>query len=307
MDDLRRIDLNLLLALHALLTEKHVTRAAMRLHKSQPAVSHSLAQLREHFNDPLLVRKLGKLELTARGNVLLQPLSEALGSLNTLLGTPQFDPLQAQRRFRLSLSDYAARLVLPDLMRYVRKHAPGFDFAISQASRDAMLVQLADGELDLALGIFPDLAQDIRVETLFEEDFICLADKAASPEKGGLSLEEWLTRPHVMLALRPDANDEIERALAAKGLKRRIAVALPHWSAAVELLPGTDLVLTIARRAVGPLRSFKNLRQFAPPRQLQLPKMAYQQAWHTRKHNDPALAWLRLAVINSCKQSAGEQ
>lgn len=135
MDDLRRIDLNLLLALHALLTEKHVTRAAMRLHKSQPAVSHSLAQLREHFNDPLLVRKQGKLELTARGNALLQPLSEALGSLNTLLGTPQFDPLQAQRRFRLSLSDYAARLVLPDLMRYVRKHAPGFDFAISQASR----------------------------------------------------------------------------------------------------------------------------------------------------------------------------
>ena len=307
MDDLRRIDLNLLLALHALLTEKHVTRAAMRLHKSQPAVSHSLAQLREHFNDPLLVRKQGKLELTARGNALLQPLSEALGSLNTLLGTPQFDPLQAQRRFRLSLSDYAARLVLPDLMRYVRKHAPGFDFAISQASRDAMLVQLADGELDLALGIFPDLAQDIQVETLFEEAFICLADKAVSPEKGGLSLEEWLTRPHVMLALRPDANDEIERALAAKGLKRRIAVALPHWSAAVELLPGTDLVLTIARRAVGPLRSFKNLRQFAPPRQLQLPKMAYQQAWHARKHNDPALAWLRLAVMNSCKPNAGQQ
>lgn len=307
MDDLRRIDLNLLLALHALLTEKHVTRAAMRLHKSQPAVSHSLAQLREHFNDPLLVRKQGKLELTARGNALLQPLSEALGSLNTLLGTPQFDPLQAQRRFRLSLSDYAARLVLPDLMRYVRKHAPGFDFAISQASRDAMLVQLADGELDLALGIFPDLAQDIQVETLFEEDFICLADKAVSPEKGGLSLEEWLARSHVMLALRPDANDEIERALAAKGLKRRIAVALPHWSAAVELLPGTDLVLTIARRAVGPLRSFKNLRQFAPPRQLQLPKMAYQQAWHARKHNDPALAWLRLAVMNSCKPNAGQQ
>jgi len=307
MDDLRRIDLNLLLALHALLTEKHVTRAAMRLHKSQPAVSHSLAQLREHFNDPLLVRKQGKLELTARGNALLQPLSEALGSLNTLLGTPQFDPLQAQRRFRLSLSDYAARLVLPDLMRYVRKHAPGFDFAISQASRDAMLVQLADGELDLALGIFPDLAQDIQVETLFEEDFICLADKAVSPKKGGLSLEEWLARPHVMLALRPDANDEIERALAAKGLKRRIAVALPHWSAAVELLPGTDLVLTIARRAVGPLRSFKNLRQFAPPRQLQLPKMAYQQAWHARKHNDPALAWLRLAVMNSCKPNAGQQ
>lgn len=298
MDELRRIDLNLLLALHALLTEKHVTRAALRLHKSQPAVSHSLAQLREHFNDPLLVRKGGKLELTARGNALLQPLSEALGNLNTLLGAPQFDPLKERRRFRLSLSDYAARLVLPDLMRYVRVHAPGFDFAISQASRDAMMVQLADGELDLALGIFPEVPQDIEVQTLFEEDFICLADRSTVPGKGGLTMEQWLERPHVMLALRPDAQDEIERTLAAMGQKRRITVALPHWSAAVELLPGTDLVLTIARRAVGPLRSFRALRQFAPP--FQLPKMAYQQAWHTRKSTDPALSWLRQAVVDCC-------
>lgn len=307
MDELRRIDLNLLLTLHALLAERHVTRAALRLHKSQPAVSHSLAQLREHFNDPLLVRQHGKLELTARANSLWQPLSEALGNLNSLLGTPQFDPLQAQRRFRLSLSDYAARLVMPDLMRYVRNHAPGFDFAISQASRNAMLVQLADGELDLALGIFPELPQGIQVEMLFEEDFVCLADKSAIPAKGGLSLEEWLARPHVMLALRPDAHDEIERALAAKGLKRRIAVALPHWSAAVELLQGTDLVLTIARRAVGPQRSFRELRQFAPPRQLQLPKMAYQQAWHTRKDNDPALSWLRQVVMHVCKPNERTQ
>lgn len=301
MDELRRIDLNLLLVLQALLVEKHVTRAALRLHKSQPAVSHSLAQLREHFDDPLLVRKQGKLELTSRGNSLVRPLTEALGSLNTLLGTPRFDPLHIQRRFRLSLSDYAARLVLPDLMRYARKHAPGLDFAISQASRDAALVQLADGELDLALGVFPDLVQDIRVETLFEEGFVCLADKAGVPEKGGLSLEEWLERPHVLLALKPDANDEIERALAARGLKRRIAVALPHWSAAVELLPGTDLVLTIARRAVGPPRSLRDLRRFAPPRQLKLPTMAYQQAWHARKDHDPALIWLRQAVVNACK------
>ena len=305
MDELRRIDLNLLLALHALLTEKHVTRAALRLHKSQPAVSHSLSQLREHFNDPLLVRKQGKLELTTKGNMLLQPLSEALGNLNTLLGAPQFDPQHAQRRFRLALSDYAARLVLPHLLRPVRKHAPGFDFAISVASREAMLVQLADGELDLALGIFPDRPQGIQVETLFEEDFICLADKTTVAAKGGLTLEEWLERPHVMLAVRPDAFDEIERALAAQGLKRRIAVALPHWGAALALLPGTDLVLTIARRAVGPQRALRDLRQFSPPHQLPLPKMAYQQAWHARKDNDPGLSWLRQVVMNCCQPSIG--
>jgi DNA-binding transcriptional LysR family regulator len=161
-----------------------------------------------------------------------------------------------------------------------------------------MLAQLADGELDLALGIFPEVPQDIQVQTLFEEDFICLADKAAVPDHSGLTLAQWLERPHVMVALRPDANDEIERALAAMGLQRRITVALPHWSAAVELLPDTDLVLTIARRAVGPLRAFRQLRQFPPP--LQLPKLAYQQAWHIRKDTDPALTWLRQVMADCC-------
>jgi DNA-binding transcriptional LysR family regulator len=123
-------------------------------------VSHSLAQLREHFNDPLLVRKSGRLELTARGNALLQPLSEALGKLNTLLGPPRSTlcrsgagsgwPCRIMRRAGAAGPD-----ALCARMRRV-------DFAISQASRDAMLAQLADGELDLALGIFPEVPQDIQ-------------------------------------------------------------------------------------------------------------------------------------------------
>lgn len=294
MDELRRIDLNLLMALHALLTEKHVTRAALRLHKSQPAVSHALAQLRAHFDDPLLVRRDGGMALTARAQALEQPLNDALNRLNALLGAPEFDPSQARRRFRLSLSDYAARTVLPPLVRHVRQFAPGLDLAISQASRDAMLAQLADGELDLALGIFPDAPESIQVQDLFPEHFICLADKGVLPPKGDLSLDEWLQRPHIMLALRPDANDEIERALAALGLRRHIALALPHWSAAVELLAGTDLILTVASRAVGPMRQYKALRQFKPP--LNLPRFAYQQAWHVRREGDPAHRWLRQAI-----------
>lgn len=138
-------------------------------------------------------------------------------------------------------------------------------------------------------------------------DQICIGTNTAVPQKGGLSLDEWLARPHVMLALKPDAHDEIERSLAAKGLKRRIAVALPHWSAAVELLEGTDLILTIARRAIGPLRAYHGLRQFAPPPELALPKMAYQQAWHMRKDADPALSWLRQAVKTRCNLGSSER
>ncbi|MEU1664758.1 LysR family transcriptional regulator [Streptomyces sparsogenes] len=302
MDELRRTDLNLLLTLHALLAEKHVTRAALRLHKSQPAVSHALAQLRTRFDDPLLVRQGGRMVLTARAQALIRPLEDALTGLNELLSAPDFDPSLTRRRFRLALSDYAARIVLP-LVRHVRREAPGLDLAISQAGREAMLAQLTDGELDLALGVFPHPPEDIEVRELFREEFVSLADKAVLPAKGGLSLEEWLERPHIMVAMRPDAQDEIETALAARGLRRRLAVTLPHWSAAVDLLPGTDLVLTVAGRTVGPMRRHRTLRKFTPP--LDLPRFAYQQAWHVRRADDPAHRWLREAVL-TCARPPGD-
>ncbi|WP_028695910.1 LysR family transcriptional regulator [Pseudomonas cremoricolorata] len=294
MDELRKIDLNLLLALHALLSERHVTRAALRLHRSQPAVSHALAQLRTHFNDPLLVRQAGGMVLSARAQGLLKPLQDALGSLNGLLSSPQFDPAVAQRRFRLAMSDYAARIVLPPLLRHLRHAAPGIELAISQASREGMLAQVQDGELDLALGVFDDVPQAIMRQTLFIEHFVSVADRASLPEDETLSLEAWLARPQVMLAMRPDAFDEVERALAAQGLKRQVVLALPHWGAAIDVLPGTDLLLTVASRAADSLHAFGELRQFAPP--IELPQIDYQQAWHARKENDPAHRWLRDAV-----------
>ncbi|QXI31751.1 LysR family transcriptional regulator [Pseudomonas promysalinigenes] len=299
MDELRKIDLNLLLALHALLTEKHVTRAALRLHRSQPAVSHALAQLRAHFDDPLLIRQRGQMTLTARAQALAKPLQDALGSLNGLLAAPLFDPGQAHRRFRLSLSDYASRIILPPLVRYLRRVAPGIDLAISQASRETMLAQLLDGELDLALGIFPDLPAGIITQTLFEDSFISVADHQVLPAAGELTLEQWLTRPHVLMAMHPDAYDEIEQALTEQGLRRHIALALPHWSAAVDVLSGTDLILTVAKRALGP-QLHPSLCQFAPP--LPIAALAYQQAWHARKDSDPGHRWLREAVW-ACSQS----
>ncbi|WPJ98802.1 LysR family transcriptional regulator [Pseudomonas putida] len=300
MDELRKIDLNLLLALHALLSERHVTRAALRLHRSQPAVSHALAQLRKHFDDPLLVRQGGGMALTARAQSLAQPLQDALSNLDSLLATPLFEPARAQRRFRLSLSDYASRIILPHLLRHLRQVAPGVDLAISQASRETMLAQLLDGELDLALGLFPELPQDITAQPLFADRFISVADRQVLPASGGMALEDWLARPHVLMAMRPDAFDEIERALAARGLQRRIALALPHWSAAVEVLAGTDLILTVASRAVGSLRQHRTLRQFTPP--LAIPSFDYQQAWHKRKDSDPGHRWLR-ETVRACSQA----
>jgi DNA-binding transcriptional LysR family regulator len=131
MNDLRRIDLNLLVILDALLSEQHVTRAAERLHLSQPAVSHALARLRDLLGDPLLVRAGASLVPTSRALELMAPLAEALAQVQSLLAPNAFDPATAKRTFRLAMSDYGAAIVLPGLIRTLRHEAPGIDLQIS--------------------------------------------------------------------------------------------------------------------------------------------------------------------------------
>ncbi|MDF0730233.1 LysR family transcriptional regulator [Pseudomonas entomophila] len=298
MDDLRRIDLNLLLTLHALLTEQHVSRAALRLHRSQPAVSHALAQLRELFADPLLVRRGGRLHLSPRAQALREPLQQALQQLDGLLGSPGFEAGRARRAFRLAMSDYGARVVLPGLMRQLRAEAPGIDLIVSQGSREAMLGQLIDGEVDLALGVFPELPTEVQAQVLFEESFVCLADRQHLPARGGLDLTQWLARPHVLVAVRPGIDNEIDLALQALGVRRRIALTLPHWGVAEAVLPGTDLVLTVARRSLVERRPGASLRTFAAP--LAIAPFAFTQAWHSRREGDAGHRWLRERIKALC-------
>ncbi len=243
--------------------------------------------------------------LTAYAQALQEPLSDALDRLEGLLRTAEFDPATVSRRFRLSLSDYSSRIMLPPLARHVRQHAPGLHLAISQATRDTMVVQLIDGEIDLAFGVFPSAPEGIQVQTLFDDRFVSLADKAVLPARGGLCLDDWLQRPHVRMSMHPDATDEIEQTLASLGLRRCVAMVLPHWSAAAELLPGTDLILTVASRAVGPMQRHRALRKFAPP--LELPPLALQLAWHARRDADPIHRWLRQSIfdcMHAVRQSA---
>ncbi|HRL22014.1 LysR family transcriptional regulator [Alcaligenes sp. Lyrl_28] len=299
MDELRRIDLNLMLSLHALLTEQHVTRAAHRLHKSQPAVSHALAHLRQVFNDPLLIRRGSRLELTAMALQLQRPLEQALQQLNALLDTGGFDPVSEQREFRLAMSDYGAQIVLPPLMRRLRQQAPGIRLAVSQASREAMLAQLSDGEIDLAFGVFSEMAASLQAQTLFDEHLICIADQASLSGGQPPGLDEWLQRPHVLLAMRPGGESEVDKALSQHGLHRQIVLSLPHWSAAAQVLEGTDLILTVSSRSAEHLRDQARLVFFQPP--LPIPPVLFQQVWHRRRHTDPAHAWLRQQVMQCCQ------
>jgi len=302
MNRLRRIDLNLLLTLHALLLEKHVSRAALRLHKSQPAVSHALAHLRRILDDPLLIRRTGGFELTPRAAALLPTLSDTLGQLDTLLDSPQFDPAHTQRLFRLAMSDYGARILLPGLVRSLRADAPAVDLSITQASREAMLADVLDGEIDMALGVFPEQgSEEIRMHTLLMEHFACLADAHTLPERGALDMSSWLARPHILVAMRSGSDNEIDRVLNQQGLKRRIAVTLPHWGVANDLIVGTDLILTVARCSLDAIDHDSQIKIFTPPIEIQ--PFAFQMIWHKRRDADAAHSWFRNLIMHTVSEN----
>lgn len=298
-NNLRSIDLNLLVVLDALLAERHVSRTATRLNMSQPAVSHALARLRLLFDDPLLIRRGGRLVLSARALEIAPVLSDALRQMRGVLGPGRFDPAAEKRTFRLAMSDYGSAVILPGLTGMLRLEAPGIDLVIAQSSRDAMLQQVLDGECDLALGVFPDLPEQIAAQQLFLERFACLADRRTLAGQDRLDLEAYLARPHVLVAMKDEASAEIDLALRATGQMRRIAVTLPHWGNAPALIHGTDLVLTVARNALAPYERDPSLMIFEPP--FPIPPFPFVQVWHERRSGDPAHLWLRNAIAECAK------
>ena len=292
---LRNIDLNLLVVLDALLTEKHVTRTGARLHLSQPAISHSLSKLRVLLDDPILIRQGSEVVLSALAQNLQAPLKEILSQIEILLGKSiDFVPANSHRTFRLAMSDYGAALVLPKLLRQLRAQAPNTTLVVTQDSRHGMFEQIAQGKIDLALGVFPHLTADISSEVLFEETFSCLLDRSTLPASGQLDLDNYLLRPHISVSVDGCTNGEIDRLLRAEGLQRRIAVSVPHWRTAPSMISNTDLILTVATRTLDNAPLDDDLVSLSPP--LPIPPFPFVQIWHNRFGEDPAHIWLREQV-----------
>jgi len=292
---LRNIDLNLLVVLDALLTEKHVTRTGARLHLSQPAISHSLSKLRVLLDDPILIRQGSEVVLSALAQNLQAPLKEILSQIEILLGKSiDFVPANSHRTFRLAMSDYGAAIVMPKLLRQLRAQAPNTTLVVTQDSRHGMFEQIAQGKIDLALGVFPHLTADISSEVLFEETFSCLLDRSTLPASGQLDLDNYLLRPHISVSVDGCTNGEIDRLLRAEGLQRRIAVSVPHWRTAPSMISNTDLILTVATRTLDNAPLDDDLVSLSPP--LPIPPFPFVQIWHNRFGEDPAHIWLREQV-----------
>lgn len=291
------MNLNLLAALDALLSEGSVTRAAARMGVTQSAMSHSLRQLREVLGDPLLVRGPAGMTPTPRAAALREPVRRGLVELSRALAGGEFDPASARRTFTLSCGDFFTVLLLPPLLDILRREAPGIDVTVrpTDGAREADLLEA--GETDAAIVVAIADRATLRRARLFTETFVCLV-REGHPEIGdGLTLDTFVKVSHALISPRGSGPTLVDDALAKKGLTRRIALRVPFFLAAPHLIASSDLVLTAPRRIAELFARTLPLRIFPPP--LPLAGFSVHLAWHERDDADPAHMWLRRAIARA--------
>jgi DNA-binding transcriptional LysR family regulator len=294
--NLNSLDLNLLVALDALLLEASVSRAAMRIGLSQPAASHALQRLREVLGDPLLVRAGARMELTPRAQALRGPLAQALDQVRGLFIPDAFDAASSERRFRLMMPDLAVELLVPPLMEKISAQAPNVRLDIVPWRGPAIFTAEFARTIDLVISI-GDAFRGFHRQLLYT-DRDALAVRRGHPIGGKLARRDaFLGARHVAVIIRGQNSDLIDDWLRAKKLERRIALVVPGYIEALHIVARTDLVAFVPGRLIGALAKPLSLVALAPPLD---PGIDEQFMFYpTRAQFDPGSIWLRKLMLET--------
>jgi len=288
--DPARADLKLLRLLELLYTTRSVTRAAEVLGQSQPTVSIALARLRREFDDPLFVRTPAGMQPTPRADDLIETVREVLDGLRRLAETETtFDPASADREFRIFMTDASHVTLLPQLFSHVRALAPSVRLEAATIGPH-MVEALQSGEAHLALGLIPGLEAGFYQQALFDQDWVCLANRRHPRAGTSWNLKAYRQEAHVDI-VSGTGQLLLEAALAENEIERRIALKLPGFLGLPAILSTTDLIATLPRHIGETLAASGNLQVLRCP--VAIPGFTVKQHWHARYHHDPATRWLR--------------
>jgi DNA-binding transcriptional LysR family regulator len=294
--NLAALDLNLLVALDALLLEANVSRAAMRIGLSQPAASHALQRLRDMLGDPLLVRVGARMELTPRALVLRGPLAQALDQVRGLFVSDDFDAARSERHFRLMMPDLAVELLMPPLMKKLDAAAPGVRIDVVPWRGPAIFTAEFARTIDLVISI-GDAFKGFHRQLLYT-DSDALAVRRGHPVAAKLRRREaFLDARHVAVVIRGQNADLIDTWLLSKGVRRRIALVVPGYIEALHVVARSDLVAFVPRRLIAALAKPLSLTAIAPPLD---PGIDEQFMFTpTRAQMDPGSIWLRKLMLET--------
>lgn len=293
MAKLSEIDLNLLVSLDAILSTRSVTAAADRVGLSKPAMSHALGRIRALLGDEILVRSGKHWILTERARAMAAPLAQLLAQAQALVSSDRpFDPAALDREFRIHTTDHVLTILGVPIGCAVDREAPRVDLRFLPVLPDD--VSSLRHDVDLGIGVFPDLPPEFRKQTLFEDRFCCVVRRDHPHVRGRLTLPQYASMHHVLVAPRGRAGGAADAALAALGERRRVTRAVPYFLAALHCVAESDCVATISTRLARAHAERFGLQIVRPP--VELPPYAIDQIWHPRVEDDPGHAWLRRLI-----------
>jgi len=289
--DLHGFDLNLLVALDALLREKSVTNAGRRVHLSQSAMSGALARLRHAFNDDLLVAGRGAMTLTPLAEGLVEPVAAILRDTQEALSAHvRFEPSTSRRTFTIAASDYATTVLLGEAVREMNAQAPHVTLVILQL-RDR-LEELDDLDVDVCIlpqSIVPPARPH---ELLFRDTFTCLVWRDNTDVGDRLTVDQFTTLGHVVVTFHDDCTTRDDDRFAPRiGLERRAEIVVPNFHALPSLIVGTNRIAIVQKRLATKLASSHPVRVVGLP--IPIPPLEEAMLWHPRFERDPAHLWFR--------------
>ncbi|MDP2245760.1 LysR family transcriptional regulator [Pseudomonas sp.] len=295
--DIRKLDLNLLVVLEAIHAEGNLTRAAHRLHLSQPALSHALARLRVALDDPLFIRLGNRMVPTPRTQRLMGPLHEALGLITEgIQEGARFDAASSRQEFTLGLRDVFEATALPGLLTVMAREAPDVRLASVRVDRRELESDLVDGRLDVALDVLLPLSDDIRRAPASQDRLIVVA-RAGHPgiQRSRLSIESYLAAQHVLVSSRRRGPGFEDQELARLGHRRQIVLRCQHYFAACRVVAETDYLLTMPAQYAALANAGLGNRLLEMP--VPIPAMDVYLYWHESRETDPANRWLRERLL----------
>jgi DNA-binding transcriptional LysR family regulator len=285
------VDLNLLLALDALLRERSVTRAGAALGLSQPATSHALGRLRELFGDELLVRRSNDMEPTVFAESLVAPLAEVLAHVEQLLWRDRgFDPAAADRELVIAMTDFVEATLMPAALPRLAL-GPRLRLRLRALGGELPERALADGDIDLAIGTILSPPAAMMTTTLYHDGFAVVVRRDHPCLAAALTPDTYAALDHVLIATPGDGPGMVDLALEALGLRRSVVLRTSHFLTVVSLIAATDLVCTMPARIAHASSQRHDVVVLEPP--VTVPGFDVAMFWHPRRERDPAVRWLR--------------
>jgi DNA-binding transcriptional LysR family regulator len=272
-----------------------VSRAASLLGMEQASASIALNKLRQHFDDRLFIRTAAGMVPTPRAQSIYPDLHEALARIETARGKPAvFSPKDVVREFRVCMTDISEIIILPKLINYLQKTAPGLVVEATKISSDSRQ-RLASGDVDLAVGFLPDLEAGFYQQALFEQDFVCLAAKShprvKGVDQGKLPRSLFSSEGHILVTTSGTGHTIVDKVLDKQKIERRIVLRVPSFLGVARIVAQTEFLVIVPRQLGMALAAQEQVQVLEPP--ISLPHYKVKQHWHERFHLDAGSIWLR--------------